>query len=200
VRSMRMLVLLLAIVPLLSADCAKRRPPVRSPADLPADSPTGLPTTMPSEEEAARVRPGAPEAIPAPAPAPKALPAPPATQAQAAKPAPPPIMAIRESESRVTAGPPTAPVDSLAEPTPADSRPGYRVQLFATADPSLAQRHADEYRTLFTESIHIRKEDDLYKIQAGDCATREEADRLRRKARALGYTGAFVVEAPIPAR
>jgi hypothetical protein len=192
VRSLRMLVFVLAIVPLLSAGCAKRQPPVRSPADLP--------TTMPSEEEAARVRPGAPGAIPAPAPAPHALPAPPATQTPPAAPSVPPIMEIKYFEPTVTAGPPTAPVDSLAEPLPAQARPGYRVQLFATADASLAQKRADEYRTLFTESIHIRKEDELYKIQAGDCATREEADQLRRKARALGYAGAFVVEAQIPAR
>jgi hypothetical protein len=195
VRSCRMLVFVLAAVPLLSADCATRQPPVRSPGDLPKD----LPTTMPSEVEAARERPGAPEAIPMPAP-PATPPAPPATQGQPAPAAVPPIMEIKYFEPTLTAGPVTAPVDSLAEPAPANARPGYRVQLFATADPSLAQKRADEYRTLFAESIHIRKEDELYKIQAGDCATRAEADNLRRKARALGYTGAFVVEAQIPAR
>ena len=109
-------------------------------------------------------------------------------------------MEIKYFEPSVTAGPPTAPIDSLAEATPVDARPGFRVQLFATADPSLAQTRADEYRSLFNESIHIRKEDELYKIQAGDCETREAADRLRRKARALGYAGAFVVEARIAVR
>jgi cell division septation protein DedD len=181
---MLVLVLVLALAAALTPGCAKRQPPVRSPADLP--------TTMPSEEEAARALPGAPEAIPAPVQ--------PATQTPPAIQTPPGIMEIKYFEPSVTAGPPTAPIDSLAEATPADARPGFRVQLFATADASLAQTRADEYRSLFTEPIHIRKEDELYKIQAGDCETREAADGLRRKARALGYAGAFVVEARIAVR
>lgn len=76
-------------------------------------------------------------------------------------------------------------------------RPGYRVQLFATADRELAEAHATEAREFFDEPVYVKAEGVLYKVHVGDCASRDEADALRRKALGLGHAGAFIVDALI---
>jgi hypothetical protein len=74
---------------------------------------------------------------------------------------------------------------------------GFRVQLFATGNPELAQARAEEYRALFEEKVYVELEGLLYKIEVGDCRTREEAEALRRRALGAGCEGAFVVDALI---
>jgi len=74
---------------------------------------------------------------------------------------------------------------------------GFRVQLFATGNIELAQARADEYRQLFEEKVYVELEGLLYKIEVGDCRTREEAEALRRRALGAGCEGAFVVDALI---
>lgn len=76
-------------------------------------------------------------------------------------------------------------------------RPGYRIQLFATATRELAEARAAEARELFDEPIYVQAEGALYKVHVGDCTSRDEADALRRAALGLGHDGAFVVDALI---
>jgi hypothetical protein len=50
---------------------------------------------------------------------------------------------------------------------------------------------------VFADPVYVTADGALYKVQVGNCATHEQADALRRTALALGYEGAFVVEALI---
>jgi len=138
--------------------------------------PPDLPYQMPSEQEAARAPAGAPEALPVP-PAPA-------------------------GERGV--GPGNLPVPGPEMPAPAAedrdvaaTRPGFRVQLFATTDPALAQARAAELRELFEEEVYVESEGLLYKVRVGDCLSRDEASELRRRALGLGLEGAFIVDARV---
>jgi len=142
--------------------CGQREPP---------KTPANLPTAMPSEEEAARARADARNAVPL-------LP-----------------QGERDLSGQDLLGPAdSASVAGVMSPD-GEQRYGYRIQLFATADGRLAQQRAAEYRDLFAEAIYVRQEGVLYKVQVGDCISRDEAEALRRRARALGYEGAFIVDA-----
>lgn len=161
-RSRRVLVpaiVWIAAVFLASEGCGRRT--------APASEPLNAPSTLPSEEEAQRVREGAPEAIPLP-PEPGQVP-------------------------EETAVPGSSPAAPIAEEE--GSRPGYRVQLFATTDPGLAEARAVEMRQLFDEQVYVELEGELFKVRVGDCATRDEAANLRRRALGLGLEGAFIVDA-----
>jgi hypothetical protein len=182
--------LLLSVLGASGLACARTRPAPRPP---------GLPTSMPSEEEASRAAPDAPAAIPPPAgPAPGTAPPGPGAK-RAGEPAGPgtdrPLIAPAGPEV-----PPPDPAAGVLTPEPERTRPGLRVQLLATADPRLARERAEEYRQLFERAVHVRQEGGLYKLQVGDCRTREEAEALRREALALGYGGAFIVETPVAER
>jgi cell division septation protein DedD len=128
-----------------------------------------VPYTLPSEEEAQKVREGAPEAIPAPADGGQG-----------------------EEESRA---PEVAP--AVPEAQEEGTRPGYRVQVFATTDPALAEARAGEMRQLFEEQVYVEFEGELFKVRVGDCTNREEAANLRRRALGLGLEGAFIVDARV---
>ena len=150
----------IAAILLASGGCGRRTasPPV----------PPDVPHTLPSEEEAQRIREGAPEAIPVPA-----------GEGAAARP-----------DSA-----PAAPV-----PDEAGTRPGYRVQVFATADPALAEKRAGEMRELFEEEVYVEFDGELFKVRVGDCTSRDEAANLRRRALGFGLEGAFVVDARVRER
>ncbi len=81
-----------------------------------------------------------------------------------------------------------------------DLRSSYRVQVFATADSVLAAGRAAEVQELFDERVSVDLEESLYKVRIGDCASREVAEEVRRKALGLGLAGAFVVEVAVRAR
>jgi cell division septation protein DedD len=140
--------------------------------------PPDLPYRMPSEEEAARAREGAPEAL-----------------------APPPAPAGERGVARDELPPP----DSLglapgAPQSDEGTRPGYRVQLFATTDSALAEARAAELRQLFDEEVYVELEGMLYKVRVGDCASRDEAALLRRRALGMGLEGAFIVDTRVRER
>jgi len=159
--------------------CARARP---------APPPADLPVRMPSEEEAARVAPGAPEALP------------PAAGADLDRePVARPLVILPAGQGDARA-PNAAAQDSAVTPEPERTRPGFRVQLLATGDAGLARQRAEEYRGLFEQGVHVVLREQLFKVQVGDCATREEAEALRRQALGLGYAGAFIVETPVAAR
>ncbi len=134
---------------------------------------------------------------------------------RSAPPAPPDLpyrMPSEEEAERAPAGAPEAlPAPSApagepgAAPAPEDrdeaaTRPGYRVQLFATTDAALAEARATELRELFEEAIYVEAEGPLYKVRVGDCGSRDEAAELRRRALGLGLEDAFIVDTRVRAR
>lgn len=83
-----------------------------------------------------------------------------------------------------------APVDTTTPPVMID---GFRVQLFAsgvkeTAD--FARRTAAERLGV---AVYVELVEAVYKVRAGDCATREEAEALRAKCQSSYYKDAWIV-------
>lgn len=173
--SLRLVRSLLFALPLvLLIGCAGPTPSPRMPAEVP--------TTLPSEEEAARVRVDATEAIP------------------------PQVEETRIAESEPESAPPAAPVPvPEREPEPAEvlapaEISGYRVQVLATSSKTMAQKHAARLRPRFDDKVYVDYEGLLYKVRIGDCATQQEAEELRRRALDLGQEGAFVINAKVTPR
>ncbi|GAB4173309.1 MAG: hypothetical protein Kow00108_08110 [Calditrichia bacterium] len=78
--------------------------------------------------------------------------------------------------------------------------PGYRVQIFATRDREQAYLLKDEATKIFSNdsiNVYIEFNQPYYKIRIGDCKTREDANRLQRKAINRGYTNAWVVKSSV---
>ena len=48
--------------------------------------------------------------------------------------------------------------------------------------------------------VYVEHEGLLYKVQVGDCLSRDEAETLRREAVGLGLEGAFIVDALVNTR
>ncbi|MBI4727350.1 SPOR domain-containing protein [candidate division TA06 bacterium] len=72
---------------------------------------------------------------------------------------------------------------------------GWRVQLFVSGSIENARRVAEEARWKFEDQqIYISESLPYYKVQAGNCLTRQDADNLKTRAKVLGYQGSFVVE------
>jgi hypothetical protein len=72
---------------------------------------------------------------------------------------------------------------------------GWRVQIFVSGSIENARRVAEEARWKFRDQqIYIAEALPYYKVQAGNCLTRQDADNLKVRAKALGYQGSFVVE------
>ncbi|MBW7996578.1 MAG: SPOR domain-containing protein [Candidatus Glassbacteria bacterium] len=76
---------------------------------------------------------------------------------------------------------------------------GYRVQLGAFNDMEGAQELAAKARVVFGSRypIYVRFYSPYWKVQAGDCATRDEAQSLRGFLRRNGYPDSFIVQAGI---
>ena len=94
-----------------------------------------------------------------------------------------------------------APQDNSGLPVPSGSKGpvqqvyGWRVQLFVSGTIENARRVAEEARWKFKDQqIYIAEALPYYKVQAGNCLTRQDADNLKQRAKALGYQGSFVVE------
>ncbi len=140
-------------------------------------APPDLPYMLPSEKEAQRVREETREAIPV---------LPEGERGMGGEDLPP-------------AGDSTAVLPGLSPEDDRDTRFGYRVQVFATSDEDLATTRAEEMRALFDEEVYVEFEGLLYKVQVGDCVSRDEAADLRRKALGMGLDGAFIVDTRVKA-
>jgi cell division septation protein DedD len=71
---------------------------------------------------------------------------------------------------------------------------GWRVQIFVSGTIDNARKVAEEARWKFKDQqIYINESEPYYKVQVGNCLTRQDADNLKQRAKALGYDGAFVV-------
>jgi hypothetical protein len=110
-------------------------------------------------------------------------------------------------------------LQAIAEPVPApsaarpDSVPGsppdsasratggvlWRVQVFATQDPQLAERIAREAARLLAAKAYVAREASRYKVRLGDYGSEGEAADLKLKAVRSGFPGAFRIRcAPNP--
>ena len=94
-----------------------------------------------------------------------------------------------------------APQDNSGLPVPSGSKGpvnqvyGWRVQLFVSGSIENARRVAEEARWKFKDQqIYIAEAMPYYKVQVGNCLTRQDADNLKTRAKALGYQGSFAVE------
>ena len=94
-----------------------------------------------------------------------------------------------------------APPDNSGLPVPSGSKGpvsqvwGWRVQLFVSGSIENARKVAEEARWKFKDQqIYITEALPYYKVQAGNCLTRQDADYLKARDKALGYQGSFVVE------
>ncbi len=78
---------------------------------------------------------------------------------------------------------------------PVQSVWGWRVQIFASATLENARKMAEEARWKFgDQQVFISEAEPYYKVQVGNNLTRQDADVLKRRAKALGYKGVFVIE------
>ncbi len=70
----------------------------------------------------------------------------------------------------------------------------YRVQFFATKYPDEASQVAETVGNMVSEKTYMDYKTPYYWVRAGDCRTKEEAERLLQKIKGLGYKESWVVE------
>jgi hypothetical protein len=70
----------------------------------------------------------------------------------------------------------------------------YRVQFFATKYPDEASQVAETVGNMVSEKTYMDYKTPYYWVRVGDCQTKEEAERLLRKIKQLGYKESWVVE------
>ena len=74
----------------------------------------------------------------------------------------------------------------------------YRIQLYTTQNRAEAVAMRDEAKVDFGDEVRLDFETPYYKLRIGTFGKPEEADELLRKARRLGYRGAWVVRVRTP--
>ena len=82
---------------------------------------------------------------------------------------------------------------------PADIMIGFRVQLGAFGNQQSAEQLASQARVRLGPAVqvHVRYYEPLWKVQAGDCRTKQEAETLRNTLRKIGYPDAWIVSSGI---
>jgi cell division septation protein DedD len=98
---------------------------------------------------------------------------------------------------QVTSVPPSPAPTYKPAPTPSTipaSVYGFRIQIFASSTQKGALKVADDARGVFGGKVYIEHRPPYYKVQVGDCLTKEEAESLKDLAINKGFRGAFVVE------
>jgi hypothetical protein len=215
--------LLLALVPAtalllcLGSGCAARRPgvgdgtvrepgvatpiPVQAEPGLtpgvtpPAPEETGYPAlpgadrVYPSQDPRNRVNPEAPEAFPLGG----VVPGPVAAGGRQGEPGQP--AGPRQGEPQAAAPGPATESAQPEESEVAATAPasGWSVQLLASASAAVARERAGTLAQYFEEAPRVVPAAGLFRVRVGHCATRDEAERLRRIAVDLGLRDAFVV-------
>ncbi len=75
---------------------------------------------------------------------------------------------------------------------------GYRVQIAATPDLTEAQSIQERALLLLGEAgVYYEYDPPLYRIRVGNCPDRKSARRLQQRARAVGFTKAWIVQSRI---
>jgi hypothetical protein len=84
-------------------------------------------------------------------------------------------------------------------PTGVEGRDGsvnvmvYRVQVLATTSEQSALETEKKIESRLGIAAYVNFEDGMYKVRVGDGATRQEAEKVRAKVRAAGYSDAWIV-------
>jgi hypothetical protein len=73
------------------------------------------------------------------------------------------------------------------------SVPVFRVQILATSSEQSALDAKKRVENRLGLAAYISLVDGMYKVRVGDCATREEANKVRETCRGAGYTDAWIV-------
>lgn len=95
--------------------------------------------------------------------------------------------------------PPTSAARPDSVPAPSAGGALWRVQVFATQDPELADRIAREAAQLLAAKAYVAREASQYKVRLGDYGSEGEAADLKVKAVRSGFPGAFRIRcAPNP--
>ncbi|MBI3873027.1 MAG: SPOR domain-containing protein [candidate division Zixibacteria bacterium] len=110
-------------------------------------------------------------------------------------------------DSVITAAVKAAPRDSMpalqtnsgSAMAPRRSGAGFQVQFFATTDLAEAQHVQRRAQKELADSIRMEFETPYYKVRAGRFATRDKAETLLVRLRAMGYESAWVLPFRPPA-
>lgn len=94
--------------------------------------------------------------------------------------------------------PPDEPIDTITDADTSSVGRVYRIQLHTTQNRAEAVAMRDEAKIDFGEEVRLDFETPYYKLRIGTFAKPDEADELLRKARRLGYRGAWVVRVRAP--
>lgn len=86
----------------------------------------------------------------------------------------------------LTAGNPSESVDSV-------SSQAFRVQIFTSKLFGKARDAATVAEEIFDRPVFVEYEVPYFKVRVGNLDTREKAETLRQKARAVGYSNAWVI-------
>ncbi len=87
---------------------------------------------------------------------------------------------------------PLPPEARVTPPRNADPGPAcWRIQLKAPADRATAEMVRDAAASQLMLSVSIEEEGGLFKVRTADCLDQAGADRLRERAIAAGFDGAF---------
>jgi uncharacterized membrane protein len=76
--------------------------------------------------------------------------------------------------------------------TPRDSMAGYRIQVLASGNEAAARSVKEAVEVSVGVPAYIEIQDGVYKVRAGDCPSRPEAEALLEKCRAAGYGDAWI--------
>jgi len=74
---------------------------------------------------------------------------------------------------------------------------GFRVQLLATADENQARDAKKKAIFKFQSGVYLVFEAPHYKLRIGDCATRKEAEELKKEAFRNGFRDAWIVPSKV---
>jgi len=73
----------------------------------------------------------------------------------------------------------------------------FRVQVFASDDEATARAMSEEVAARLGQKVYVDHEGGMFKVRVGDCALREEAEKLRNMCQKAGYADAWIVMAPV---
>jgi hypothetical protein len=84
-----------------------------------------------------------------------------------------------------------------AADTPRDTMPGYRIQVLASGNEAAARSVKEAVEISVGVPAYIEVVDGVYKVRAGNCPSRSEAEALLGKCRAAGYGDAWIATTTI---
>ena len=98
---------------------------------------------------------------------------------------------VEESQTSQPAGVGTQAGPASVE-TQRETMMGYRIQIFASANESAARSVKEAVEVSVGVPAYVEIVDGVYKVRAGDCPSRPEAEALLEKCRGAGYGDAWI--------